>query len=51
MVQWSISDIGGGNALISLRSAVKLEEEERVAFWETISHAVFSDAYIKFQQM
>ncbi len=24
---------------------------ERVAFWETVSHAVSSDAYIKFQQM
>ncbi len=26
--QWSILEIGGGNALVSLRSAVKLEEEE-----------------------
>ncbi len=24
---------------------------ERVAFWETVSHAVSSDAYFKFQQM
>ncbi len=24
---------------------------ERIAFWETVSHAASSDAYIKFQQM